>query len=676
MISYPRVFNRETSKVEAGASPQVIIRYKNTGAREVNITMAELYLVYDATLIDAIIGVKNEKPDNFREKEMDISIPGEITYKLETPLTNWRPISVGPGETVDLATITLHVKQTAPSRWMNILNFSAVKPIRISQKAIDITGILVRPAAIFLDASRPPEFSGLSRVVSANSLGVQNPGNTVMLDWITPGTGAFDRTRYFNGKLSFRVFRDTGSGFMSPTELLSEQPSHAPEDEPSTRAPYTGNLPGTDYVYQDTELDDGTTYYYKVTATDDTSPDPNVKENTTVLNVVPLDLTPPGEVVNPTAVSSDNKVTLRWENPGDADLGGVVIIRNRGRAVGAGNLGGAQAGPPYNHGPEYFIGDEPFGPGNGTVIFVSFQESDASMVAIEYEDFEAENGVVNHYKIFIYDRAVDGSPREMGRNYSRGISISKAAGIPPRLVTNFTAVRSINPGEVTFSWNNSPDEFSEGTLIRFSVDERLRFGALRDERAGALVGVFPMTGAPSEQESVTLLLPSGYTYYFKAFAYNRTMEGLDPDNPESMAKHLFSTGQVAAVNLPPEEAELLFTYTYNFQRGINHFAVPFPAERIVDELGRTVDISTCEKLIEYLNAQARENVVLTLGRWNEVDQRAEGIVDIDYTRTGSARFTYTPGFLTNTPIIQGAAYEISVSQPFTCVFRTVIPRTR
>jgi len=678
IFSYPKIANRETSKIEVGSSPQITIKYENRTSSSIFITSAAFHLIYDSSIIDQIINIKNENPANLQEKENDISTAGEIHYKLEISSSNPNPLKVPAGKTVDLATITFHVNQGLSPRWVFLLRWSGVIPSEVYYKTVNVTGSLVSPVAIYLEPSMPPSFSGLNRAVSANALGVQNPGNTVILEWIAAGTAAWDRTKYYNNKLSYRILRDTDSGFRSPSELPITEPTHNPEDDPMLRAPFTGNIAGKDYVYEDKDLDDGTTYYYKIVALDDTSPNPNLQERTTVLEVTPLDLTPPGEVKNLTVVAGDNRLTLRWENPNDNDLGGVVIVRNTGRPVGAGNLGSASAAPPYAHGPEWNMGDTPFGPENGTIVFISPQESDPSAVPTEFEDLEVENGVIYYYKVFTYDRAEEAGPRQMGRNYSKGVSISKAPGIPPRPISNFTATRGLTPGEVIFSWDNSPDEFCDGVMIRYTTDERLKFSALRDERSGNLVGFFPITSGPGMPESVTLSLPSGWTYYFKAFAYNRT--GLTPEDPDFIARASFSAGQMAAVNLPAEEAEILFTYTYEFQPGINYFAIPFPAERVVDELGRALDISTWEKLIDVLNSQARaqtgENAIRTLGRWNALEQKAEGIVEIDYTKVGPERFTCTPGTSSNTPVIQGEPYVISVSKPFTFTLRAIIPRTR
>ena len=170
------------------------------------------------------------------------------------------------------------------------------------------------------------------------------------------------------------------------------------------------------------QLSDGTTYYYLVTAVDDTSPSPNESTSSRILSEKPLDLTPPGEVKNLVSKYDGQVVSLTWESPTDLDYAGVVIVRNDNKPVGAGSLGSASAAPPFNHGPEYFAGSEPFGPGNGRVVYTSLPDENPR----QFDDCNVESDRTYYYKIFTYDRAVNGPPREMGRNYSSGVTISQS----------------------------------------------------------------------------------------------------------------------------------------------------------------------------------------------------------------------------------------------------------
>ena len=700
VISYPKIGGREVRKVEASSTPRITVRYKNTTGRDVQLGGAAIFLSYNPQTIDnnTLLDIKNENPDNLIEREKDLSTGGMIIYRLAST-SNAKLVKAGT--TIDLFTLTFHTNRDAlpQGKATNLIDFSAdttdaagIGRCQVLEKGsestgggiegTDITGLFVN-SPVAVESPAPPFFSGLSRVISSNSIGINNVGNTLLLDWIS--SAGSDTTKYFDGKLSYRVYRSLSADFSSPIELSAEkEPDHSADSDPSQRIPYTGNVQDKDYVYQDgpgnvapsdsDPLSDGSTYWYRILAVDDTSPDPNVSAAGPIMAATPVDLTPPGKVTELSAGSDDGKVILYWTNPPDADLGGIVIMKNIGKTVKtSGDLNNVTSynRGNYDHGPTHNVGDEPFGTGDGQIIYISPQEDySAAAVPPSYDDY-TDNGVLNYYKVFTYDRAIDGPPREMGRNYSAGMDIAKAAGKAPQAVTNFVAAKGPTLGEASFSWNNPPDYFCEGVVIRYTTDEKRKFSALTNENAGELVGVFPVTSGPDGVENYSVLFPAGLTYYFKAFAYNRTIDALDPYNTDSMAQHAFSDGQGAAIKLFVEKGEELYTYSYNFQAGTNHFAVPFPAERVTDEKGELIDVSSWEKLINQLNAQAGGNVVLTFGRWNEVTQKAEGIIDIDYSKIGSDRFTPTVGVAPSQPVLQGGAYEISISRPFTFTLKTV-----
>jgi hypothetical protein len=526
---------------------------------------------------------------------------------------------------------------------------------------------------------------------SANQFGKKNIGNTLLFNWAAVGNGAYDVTKYFNNKLSFRLYRNTADSFGpgSGAVELSVEPDHSPYSDPTNHVPWTGNIPNEPYKFQDgpgngapsasDPISDGTLYFYQLQVVDDTSPDPNYVASAS-LSQVPMDRTPPGEVTGLTANPDFDlglqqyKITLEWENPKDLDLAGVVILRTSGinNPVGSGDLGSAQAYYPYDDGPDYSnkIGAEPFGAGKGKIIYVSPQASDPSMADNKYEDTDVSAGDVFNYKIYTYDRANPWQPREMGRNYSKtGAAVSRTAGIPPKPISDFAVTIGANPGEVNFSWTNSPDLFCAGTLIRYSTNDKLKFGALKDQNAGDVLGVFPVTSGPGMQEIYAMNLAPGATYYFKAFSYNQTAEDLNPADPLNMAKHLFSRGQPAAINFVQGRA---FVYTYDFKPGINYFAIPFPAQTVVDANGNFIDISTLAKLVDYLNYQAGSNAVVALGRWNSLTQKAVGIVSIDYSKVGNTRFTCTPGISPDNPVVQGEALVVTVNRAFTHSLKAII----
>jgi len=683
IISLPRIADKEVSKIEVGSSPKVTIKFVNTTAASVSLQAIELYFDYSPQLIDNIIEIRNEAPVNFIEKEKDYLTPGQVSYKLSFLAAKNKLLTVGPGVTVDLASIIFHVNQKAPLTLAPVQFFTFSKLFTskvLDTNNLEVQGKGVKIGAANLIAAEAPHFSGASKADSVNNLGFQNIGNTLLVNWISPGSGAADASRYANNKLSYRIYRSTDATFTSPTEL-SIEPDHSSDQNPDQRLPFTGNIKDKDYVFQDgpgigapsdtDPLSDGTIYYYKVLAVDDTSPNPNVTANVTVLSAIPMDFTPPRNVTNLTATGSDQKVTLSWKNPDDTDLGGVVIVKNIGKPVGSGSLGTASY--PDKHGPIYQEADEPFGQDNGKVILVSPQEDTSpALVPIQYEDY-AGNGVTNYYKVFTYDRAIDGPPHEMGKNYSGGVMVN-TVGVPPQPITNFLAVKGQSPGEVVFSWNNPPDNSCEGILVRYSTNDKLKAAAIADEKSAELLGAFPLTTGPGGTENIAVSLPPGYVYYFKAFAYNQAPELFDPADSKSFTARLFSQGTTTVLPFLAEKGEELYTYTYNFQKGINHFAVPFPATQVTNGDGQVIDLATWAKLVDAINSQAGANAVQTLGRWNEVAQKAEGIVDIDYLKTGTDRYTTTAGLSVDQPVIQGQPFEISVNRPFTFTLKNLKPQ--
>lgn len=659
--------------VEAGATPQVTIKYRNASAAEVAISSVELNLRYKPEIIDNIISVTNNQPGKLIEREFNAANPGEINYKLESALfTKSEPkrstFTVSPNKTIDLATISFHLAQDQKATGASFPLFT-VSPggNKILDQLNDVTQGVAALPQVKLAAGAPPDFDGQTKVLS-KGFDVNNVGNTLSFNWENIGLGASELTRFPNGKLKCKVERSTDPKFEGAVDL------------PLLGDPPTSNIEGKDYVYMDgpgtgipggDPLSDGTTYYYKISAADDTSPTPNETKNTPVISGIPYDFTPPREVTKPSAANDDGKVILKWVNPTDPDFGGVLIMKNRDQPVAPDGLEGATSA---GHGKSYQEGEEPFGPGKGKVIYVSPQaDFSPADVQQDYED-PSENGVLYHYKVFTYDRAIDGPPKELGRNYSRGVEVTGRAGVVPKPISNFIVKKGDYPGEVLFNWDNSPDPFCEGILIRYSTDDRKRFGALTDEKTGKLAGIFPLSSAPGQPDYAYLTLPSGFNYYFKAFAYNMTNEPLDPANKENMAAHAFSAGQTDSLPLLVSKEEELFAYTYNFQKGINHFAVPFPADRVTNKDGKVVNLSTWENLIDELNAQAGDNAITSFGRWNEVEQKAEGIIAIDYARAGAGRYITTKGVTPTQSVIQGGAFEITSTKPFSFTLKNIAPQ--
>ena len=547
LFSSPRIADRDLKKIELGSSPKITVKYRNDTGKEVWLSTIDLYLEHDPSLIDNVIGLTNLNGDRLAEKENTVT-PGLIVYKLESIYSNWNLLTVRPGETVPLVEIVVHLNQqvSLPSGNERLLDFSALYPSIVTDNNLNVTGAAARPNPVALEKSAPPEFAGLNFAESANILGIKNPGNTVVLNWITAATNAFDLSKFGNGKLSYRLWRATDPNFSDALELTG-----------NAAQPFTGNLSGKDYVFQDgngaglpnleNPLSDGTIYYYKITALDDTSPTPN-ETVPLVKSVIPMDLTPPADVTDLAAETDDRKITLTWKNPADPDLGGIVIMKNTGQPIAKEAL--LPASFPDKDGRQYSEGEEPFGPGRGTIAYVSPQEDfDPKQILSGVED-SVSNGVMNYYKLFTYDRAIAGPPREMGRNYSAGVEIAKVAGKKPRPISGFKVLQGALPGEVGFSWTNSPDDFVEGVIVRYATDNDEKFNALTGANIGDLAGIFPVTTGPGEKENYQISLPLGAHYYFKAYPYNTTAVPLDPFDDQNMSEHIFGQGEIADLPLP------------------------------------------------------------------------------------------------------------------------------
>lgn len=675
------------SIVEVGASPTIDLIYYNASGAPVAIQAAKFKLAYNNTIIDAIVDVKNLVSKYYRVSEYDPYNPGEIFYKIES--IPGRTFTIPAGRSITLASIIFHVKQDAiPGRRVNLFKWPSLTAGSVVSDRGDVTGILKQPNPVTLEESQPPRFAGPTRVVAEDRLGRLNTGNHVVIDWRT--AAGWDRTPFHLGDLSYQIFRRT-AGEDYGTPLGGEKPFPDMYQDPADRAKsvYTGNDPTTKNIYIDDTVEDGVEYFYKVISYDGTAPNSIVQDRTAEFRVVPLDLTPPDDVTNLAATAGEGRVTLRWTNPTTEDLAGVLIVRNAGRPVVAGSPGRADASPPYNNGPEHEFLSEPFGPGNGVVITEFLPAFDPSEVPTEFVDEGAEDGVTNYYKVFTYDWA---EPGDMGFNYSRGVSISTAAGSPVSPITNFVIEPGEITGDLTFIWDN-PERSCDGVLIRYSRDDRLRFDGVPDAYSGTLVGGIPRWSGPGEEDGITLSGFSGGGYYVKAWAFNHPdldLLSYDLSNPEEetrmnndfnavfenpvrMARTQFSVPVTASVFLAGGAPAVAATYTYDFKKGINHFAVPFPADRVTDKNDTVVDLSTWEKLIYVINTQAGGNVVLTLGRWNAAKQKAEGIVSIDYSKTGAERYITTPGVTANELVLQGQAFEIAVSKDFPFILKSLGP---
>jgi hypothetical protein len=499
-LSKPKVFGEiETDKVEAGASPRVTVRYQNTTGKTIEIVEANLILEFDPKVIDYTEEITNHNPANLFVNAVDQSIPGQITYKLSAFENN--ALRVSNNKSIDLATFVFHLRQTAKiNKKIKLFALSIESSIQDRQEQ-NVTGSIINPPQIFVVESEI-EFAGLRKLM---------PGNgTVIAEW----SSAIDATP----PVTYQLFRKTeGTDFT----LIYE---------------------GEDTTFVDTGLINGTLYYYQVTAFDSTYPKPNVATNTPIMSVIPQDIIPPPDVTDPKTTIGDNLVVLDFKVAKDPDIAGIAIIKNIEKPVRVvGNLTGKSLN----------LEDEPFGTGNGAVMYVGppFES---------IEDFNAFNGELNFYKIYTFDNAY---------NYSKGVETSGKAGIAPKPVSNFKAELNPedNPQEILIYWNNSPSVFCKGTLFCFTTDKD-KFDAVNKSNLGDAIAKkelhffdLQIYGGPGDLDGVYIPfdyissiapLERGKTYYFKAFARNQSRKEPDLEDPESIKKLLFSKGEVASVYIP------------------------------------------------------------------------------------------------------------------------------
>jgi len=139
---------------------------------------------------------------------------------------------------------------------------------------------------------------------------------------------------------------------------------------------------------------------------------------------VPPDTTPPGNVAQFTAVPEGClELYLSWQNPGDADFAGVVVVR---KADGY-----------------------PETPADGVVVYTGSAENHA-------DTLQLGESMTYNYTAFAFDSA---------QNYSSGAQASGTTAdcTPPENVSSFLAV----PGDglITLSWQNPGDPDFAGVRV-------------------------------------------------------------------------------------------------------------------------------------------------------------------------------------------------------------------
>ena len=382
-------------------------------------------------------------------------------------------------------TLTLHVNQAAAAGGTTL----AFDPIvggggvdtgsywlnSSSAAAYNGTLTLQNKALTIVSGAAPTGFGGVTGVVNTNI------GNTLTINWTALPN---DRTNDLTPPIYYNVYRGTSAGF---APAVGNRVGNNVAVGTFTDGPNTG-IPGG----APNNLNDGTTYYYKVRAHDSCTPTYNEETNVVELSGVPHDTTAPNPITGLGAVSGDTTLNVSWTNPGAADFDKVIVIRSTGSPN--------TWTPPANgtaHG--LTVGAAA---GNGTVMYIG---SGTSL---------PETGLVNgtryYYLVVAYDQNVP-SVQE-GYNYSTVVESWFAPGIPPSPPNPFTALSGDE--RIYLSWTNPPESYFTGTMIRVSTSDypsSITAGELVTDEAGL----------PGSTESyVHYGLTNGVKYYYSAFAHN------------------------------------------------------------------------------------------------------------------------------------------------------------
>jgi len=178
------------------------------------------------------------------------------------------------------------------------------------------------------------------------------------------------------------------------------------------------------------------------------------------------DTTPPAAISAFTATPGDGQVALTWNNPADADLAGVVILRKTGSF-------------PATH-------------DDGAIVYDGSGEAAT--------DTGLTNGETYYYAGFVYDEVP---------NYSTAATVvgEPKDTTPPAAISAFTATPG--DGQVALTWNNPSAADLAGVIILRKTGS---FPANHND--GAVVH-----NGPGEAATDTGLT-NGETYYYAGFAYD------------------------------------------------------------------------------------------------------------------------------------------------------------
>jgi len=191
---------------------------------------------------------------------------------------------------------------------------------------------------------------------------------------------------------------------------------------------------GANQSYIDTNVSNGTTYYYAIFAYDEVPNYSTVDGDGAKDTATPsLDTTAPATVINMNAIAENHQIALTWTNPSDEDFAGTKVVRKEGSYSATHT--------------------------DGTAVYNSTGES--------YTNTGLDNGTTYFYTAFAYDAGpnystpIDGS-RALAVPYLEGDSAwSEIDIMPPGVVTNFSATPS--NGYVSLAWTNPGDQ--DGVVI-------------------------------------------------------------------------------------------------------------------------------------------------------------------------------------------------------------------
>ncbi len=272
---------------------------------------------------------------------------------------------------------------------------------------------------------------------------------------------------------------------------------------------------GDSTTYTDTELSNGTKYFYRIATTDGKG---HLSGGITGYGI-PLDKLPPSDVTNFRAISaSDGSIELSWENSRDPDFDGVVIVKKQGSAPSS-----------YSDGTRIYRG-----------IDTSFVDTDT------------ENGVDYFYLIASFDTS---------GNYSTG-KVSNATSVdtvPPLPVSSatVTAIASGNALQITWILPRDPDIMGVKIL---RGENGYCPTSVTDTATGVMVvGNFPSNDSPT---TIDTGLDDGTEYCYSIFSYDEVPNFSRPLHTEGTPEDTLPPAKVYGleVTVIPEGNELKISW--------------------------------------------------------------------------------------------------------------------